>query len=166
VLTVKTLPHYFTNSLSYPNDINGALREAYTFTQSDLNNFAHSKGIDVQVSGSTAVTVVWRGDTVWAANIGDSKCAIGYEKLKRLHYETKDHVPGDQIEEAQINACGGEVRSQTYPDGLIVHRIFLTDKDFPGIAMSRTLGDECVKSKGVYAEPDVDEINTVNQTPR
>jgi len=84
---------------------------------------------------------------------------IGYEKPKRLHYETKDHVPEDQVEEARINACGGEVRSQTYPDGLIVHRIFLKDKDFPGIAMSRTFGDECVKSKGVYAEPDVEEIN-------
>merc|ERR1712196_642275 len=101
-------------------------------TQSDLNNFAHSQCIDVQVSGSTAVTVVWRGDTVCAANIGDSKCAIGYEKPKRLHY---------------INACGGEVRSQTYPDELIVHRIFLKDRDFPGVAMSRTFGDDCVKRK-------------------
>lgn len=164
--TVKTLPHYLINSLRYPNDIKGALWEAYASTQEDLNTFARTEGINVQGSGSTAVTVVWKGDTVWVANLGDSKCVIGYEKPKRLHYETKDHVPEDQVEEARIRACGGEVRSQTYSDGFRVHRVFLKGKDFPGLAMSRTFGDQCVKSKGVISEPDVDEIKVdLNEKP-
>jgi len=164
--TVKTLPHYFINSSRYPNDIKGALLEAYASTQSDLNNFAHAEGVNVQASGSTAVTVVWKGDTVWAANVGDSKCVIGYEGSKSVHYQTKDHAPNDKIEEARITACGGEVRSRTYPDGLRVSRIFLKGMDLPGLAMSRTLGDECVKSKGVIAEPDIDEIKVdLNEKP-
>jgi len=56
-VAARTVPHYFINSLSYPIDINGALREAYASTQTDLNNFAHTEGTDVQVSGSTAATL-------------------------------------------------------------------------------------------------------------
>jgi len=47
-----------------------------------------------------------------------------------------------------------------------MHRVFLKDKNVPALAMSRTFGDECVKSKGVIAEPDVDEIKIdLNEKP-
>merc|ERR1719403_124003 len=55
------------------------------------------------------------------------------------------------------NASGGEVRSQTYPDGWVNHRIFIKGQDYPGLCMARTLGDQSVKEHGVIATPEVAE---------
>merc|ERR1719456_1661531 len=74
-------------------------------------------------------------------------------------YETRDHKPDDPLEEQRINECGGEVRTFKYDDGWEVHRIFLRDKDFPGLCMSRSFGDEAVKNYGVTAEPEVGEMD-------
>lgn len=58
------------------------------------------------------------------------------------------------------------MRSRTYPDGWTVHRIFVSGQDFPGLCMSRTLGDESVKAHGVIAEPDVSEVKVdLSQSP-
>jgi len=71
---------------------------------------------------------------------------------------TKDHKPDDPEEKARIEAARGEVRSQVYPDGWTSHRVFVKGMNFPGLAMSRTLGDRAVKNCGVTHEPDVTEL--------
>lgn len=81
--TVTTLPHYLMQSSFYPHDMNSALMEAFDFTQRDLVVNAVEEGFDVQGSGTTAVCTVWKGDTVWSANIGDSKLIIGSEVNKK-----------------------------------------------------------------------------------
>lgn len=156
--TVKTMPHFLMQSEFYPNDMKAALTQAYLWTQKDLVAHAIEEGWDVQASGSTAVTAVWKGDTVWTAHLGDSRCVIGYESTKALLHETRDHKPSSPEEKARIDSSGGEVRSRTYPDGWTVHRIFVKGQDFPGLCMSRTFGDDSVKQHGVIAEPDVSEV--------
>merc|ERR1712137_922873 len=116
--TVKTMPHFLIQSEFYPHDMKAALTQAYLWTQKDLVAHAVSEGWDVQASGSTAVTAVWKGDTVWTAHLGDSRCVIGYEKTKALHHETRDHKPSSPEEKARIDSSGAEVRSRTYPDGV------------------------------------------------
>merc|ERR1712226_546315 len=91
----------------------------------------------------------------WTANCGDSRGAIGYETTNKMLFETEDHKPNTPGEQARINASGGEVRSQTYPDGWVNHRIFVKGQGYPGLCMARTLGDEAVKAHGVIAEPEV-----------
>merc|ERR1711862_1068236 len=53
---------------------------------------------------------------------------------------------------------GGEVRSKTYPDGWVNHRIFVKGQSFPGLCMARTFGDMSVKAHGVIATPEVGQV--------
>lgn len=155
--TVQTIPYYMVQSPKYPADMVGALTEAFEAAQKEVVALALSHNWDIQASGSTAVAAVWNGTTIWTANVGDSRCVIGYEATKKVAFETEDHKPNSPSEQARIAAAGGEVRTQTYPDGWTVHRVFVKGQDFPGLCMARSLGDESVKAYGVSAVPDVKE---------
>jgi len=48
---------------------------------------------------------------------------------------------------------------KTYDDGSVVIRVFVPRTGFPGLAMSRSLGDGCLKQYGVTAEPEVHNIS-------
>jgi len=155
--TVQTVPYFLATSASFPNDMSAALIEAFEKAQKDLVGHALQFGWDVQASGSTAVAACWKGAKVWTANAGDSRCVIGNEDDRQVVFETDDHKPTTPAEKARIEATGGEVRSQTYPDGWVNHRIFIKGESFPGLCMARTFGDESVKAHGVIATPEVKE---------
>jgi len=70
-------------------------------------------------------------------------------------FETTDHKPDTPAEKKRIEESGGEVRTETYPDGWVNHRIFVKGENFPGLCMARTLGDCSVKDHGVIATPEV-----------
>lgn len=158
--TVQTVPYFMLTEGGFDGDVDEAAIEAaliMAFEKSQKDVVAHSleNGWDVQASGSTAVAALWRGDKVWTANCGDSRCAIGTENERKVVFETEDHKPTTEGEKKRIEACGGEVRSQTYPDGWVNHRIFIKGEDYPGLCMARTLGDQSVKDFGVIATPEV-----------
>ncbi|CAE8636129.1 unnamed protein product, partial [Polarella glacialis] len=106
-----------------------------------------------------AVAVVWRGARVWVANVGDSRCVIS-SLSRKLVFASADHKPDLASERARVEASGGEVRSKVCgPDGWTVHRIFVQGQDYPGLAMSRSLGDQSVKHLGVIATPEIYELD-------
>jgi len=153
--TVQTVPYFLANSEAFPDSMGDALIEAFEKAQKDLVGHALQHGWDVQASGSTAVAACWKGTQVWTANAGDSRCVIGTEDERQVVFETEDHKPTTPGEKARIESMGGEVRSQTYPDGWVNHRIFIKGESFPGLCMARTFGDESVKNHGVVATPEV-----------
>ena len=55
---------------------------------------------------------------------------------------------GVEEERKRIEASGGEIRTLRYDD-FTVDRIFVAGCDYPGLCMSRSFGDECVKPHGV-----------------
>jgi len=156
--TVQSVPYFVAKSESFPANIEAAMIEAFEKSQKELVVHALENSWDVQASGSTAVACMWKMEgnkaIVWTANAGDSRCVIGSEKTKLMLFETEDHKPQTEKEKARIEASGGEVRTQTYPDGWVNHRIFVKGEDFPGLCMARTLGDESVKAHGVIATPE------------
>ncbi|CAK9093016.1 unnamed protein product [Durusdinium trenchii] len=241
--TVQTVPWFMVNESGFDKDtidesgIEKALINAFEKAQKDVVAHSLENDWDVQASGSTAVAALFKGNKVWTANAGDSRCAIGSEavprsadrwsdrstpveertprraelkpmrkrilqtdwsdevmtkdielvtKDKKVIFETEDHKPQSEkdcdgracfpafVEKARIESMGGEVRSQTYPDGWVNHRIFIKGKDlevvakrreakrktwdYPGLCMARTLGDQSVKDHGVVATPEVDMI--------
>jgi serine/threonine protein phosphatase PrpC len=153
--TVQTVPHYFAHSDAFAKgDIKNALIEGFEKSQRELVAHALENGWDVQASGSTAVACCWKDDVVWTANAGDSRCVVGTETKRQVVFETEDHKPNTPSEKERIEASGGEVRTQTYPDGWVNHRIFVKGEDYPGLCMAPTLGDESVKAHGVIATPE------------
>lgn len=159
--TVQTVPYFLMRSEHFPIvegekcDIGAAMIEAFEKSHKDAVLLSLEDGWDIQASGSTAVACVWKGNKVWTANCGDSRVVIGTEVDKTLFYETVDHKPDSKGEKARIEEMGGEVRTQTYPDGWVNHRIFVKGEDYPGLCMARTLGDESVKAYGVIATPEI-----------
>jgi serine/threonine protein phosphatase PrpC len=152
---VQTIPHFVAKSSSFPDDIPTALIEGFEKGQKELVAHSLENGWDVQASGSTAVACCWKDNIVYTANAGDSRVVIGTESKRNVVFETEDHKPNTPSEKERIEASGGEVRTQTYPDGWVNHRIFVKGEDFPGLCMARTLGDESVKQHGVIATPEV-----------
>lgn len=162
----QTVPFYLAQSPSFPGDVKAALVEAFESAQADLVGHALTNQWDVQASGSTGVACLWKDNKVWTANVGDSRCIIGSETERKLLFETADHKPDTESERARIESSGGEVRSKTYPDGWVNHRIFVKGTTYPGLCMARTFGDESVKAHGVIATPEVEEVTLdLNKKP-
>jgi len=156
--TVQTVPYFLVKSKFFPDNMEEALREAFLNSQSELMSYALENRWDAEASGSTAVAAVWKDRTVWLANAGDSRAVIGSRaqgSKGKILTETEDHKPESPKEKQRIEEMGGEVRSKTYPDGWVNHRIFVKGERYPGLCMSRTLGDNCAKEIGVVAEPEV-----------
>lgn len=159
--TVQTVPFFILKDCGFDapevdeTKIEASLIHAFEKSQKDVVAHSLENAWDVQASGSTAVAVLWKGNKIWTANCGDSRCAVGTEAERKVVFETEDHKPTTPGEKARIEASGGEVRSQIYPDGWVNHRIFIKGEDYPGLCMARTLGDQSVKEYGVIATPEV-----------
>lgn len=116
-------------------------------------------GIDVSVSGTTAVGMLVCDRDVFVANIGDSRAVLATfnadEQKYVRRYETRDHKPDDPDERQRIEASNGRV----FEWGS--YRVWLQDVDMPGLAMSRSFGDSVAKSVGVTSDPDVTHVDKV-----
>ncbi|KAH8051478.1 protein serine/threonine phosphatase [Aureococcus anophagefferens] len=85
--------------------------------------------------------------------VGPAPPASKVPTLYRAKDLTVDHKPDAAEEKARIEKAGGFV---TQPEWSASARVWL-DKSctWPGLAMARSIGDQCVKEVGVTADPDV-----------
>eukprot|EP00927_Polykrikos_kofoidii_P071088 TRINITY_DN67422_c0_g1_i1.p1 TRINITY_DN67422_c0_g1~~TRINITY_DN67422_c0_g1_i1.p1 ORF type:complete len:396 (+),score=50.54 TRINITY_DN67422_c0_g1_i1:70-1188(+) len=157
------LAFFLRRSTHYPSDIPGAFAEAFQLTHRSViqTGMRDENGFECFTSGTTAVCALWRKGSpkVWTAHVGDSRCMIGSASSRKVLFESMDHKPTVASEVERIESCGGVVKSQYYNESLTTHRIFVQDKDFPGLSMTRSIGDECVKRCGVICEPEVNEVD-------
>ncbi|WOL11344.1 putative protein phosphatase 2C 33 isoform X1 [Canna indica] len=116
----------------------------------------HNCRFDCSFSGTTAVTLIKQGQELVIGNVGDSRAVLGTRNQNnsliavQLTMDLKPNLPS---EEERITQCSGRVFALTdEPD---VARVWLPDKDIPGLAMSRTLGDFCLKNFGLISVPDI-----------
>ncbi|KAI3863680.1 hypothetical protein MKW98_031272, partial [Papaver atlanticum] len=112
--------------------------------------------VDAFNSGTTAVTIVRQGDNIFISNVGDSRAVLatasddGTLVPVQLTIDFKPNLPQ---EAERIMRCNGRVFCLDDEPG--VHRVWLPAKATPGLAMSRALGDFCVKDFGVISVPEV-----------
>jgi len=68
---------------------------------------------------------------------------------------TRDHKPDDPDEEVRITAMNGRIESYKgrYGENVGPARVWLKSEQYPGLAMSRSIGDACAHSVGVSALP-------------
>ena len=115
--------------------------------------------------------VLFEGTRLICANLGDSravKCSIVVKDQAEASEESmtltadelsKDHKLDVPAECERILSAGGRVES--FKDTLNPNepigpkRVWLPDQDIPGLAMSRSMGDEIAHSVGVSTEPEV-----------
>ena len=119
---------------------------------------------NAQFSGTTCSIVLTRGPHVISANAGDSR-AIIVDRFGKAKALSRDHKPDLPEERDRILNTGGRVRPLLNPAQGNAEvgpaRVWLSDMDVPGLAMSRSLGDYVAQTVGVNPEP---EINIHNIT--
>lgn len=117
---------------------------------------------EVNFSGTTAVMVIQIDDVLICGNTGDSRAIVKTtEGIKCLSI---DHKPDSDGEKQRILSSGGRV--EKFNDGgdfIGPYRVWLKYEDYPGLAMSRSLGDFVSKSVGCSCIPEIIELK-INST--
>ena len=124
--------------------------------------------IDSRTSGTTCVLVIHVGEHIICANTGDSRAVLvfdekddeelNYLKVFPLSIDSKPEIPSEK--ERIINS-GGDVEKIRNKFGQLVgpYRVWVKNKDYPGLAMSRSIGDFNAKVVGVIPNPEIIECN-------
>ncbi|CAG9311275.1 unnamed protein product [Blepharisma stoltei] len=107
------------------------------------------------ISGTTSSFVYCDEAHLIVAHVGDSRVVMAKKinnELKAVPITT-DHRPSEPREKARIEKRGGEILIQ---EGEIMERVYAKGKNYPGLAMSRSLGDKYAKELGVTHKPDIE----------
>lgn len=143
-----------TEELSLPE----ALVPAFLAAQADLErNFGPAQ----VYSGATVALLCVRedGSSAWVAHAGDSRVVLADLAQNTVLFESDEHKAHDPEENCRLRAAGAQIIQKTYENGELVSRVFVPRTGVPGLAMSRSLGDGCLKKYGVTAEPEVRDIS-------
>ena len=125
------------------------LKRVFRHAERDLEK---NDDIDANFSGTTCVMVFQVGERIICANVGDSR-AIMVKGNKDIPLSF-DQKPDDPEESKRIKENGGEI-SQYEEDGEKSgpFRVWKKGEAYPGIAMSRSIGDFIASKLGVIPEP-------------
>ena len=125
------------------------LKRAYRHAERDIEK---NSEIDANFSGTTCVMVFQVGNRLLCGNVGDSRAIL--VKGDKVIPLSIDQKPDDPEESKRIKENGGEI-SQYEEDGEKSgpFRVWQKGEVYPGIAMSRSIGDFIATKLGVIPEP-------------
>ena len=150
------LPYIILSDYLFESEPFFVLQQAFLKAHSLLNALSSGFFIDIDCtfSGTTGTLVLLREDQCFVANVGDSRAVLcKHEKNVCNALElTRDHKPVHEHEYQRIQLSGGEVRRL---QGDIAYRVFVKNKMYPGLAMSRAIGDTTGSIVGVIPVPDM-----------
>ena len=124
--------------------------------------------IDTRFSGTTSCSVFLLGSTLYCCNVGDSRVIVGQFRNGKWVGEamSRDHKPDHAHEKLRIEKSGGIVQ-QFFEKGQKVFlgpmRVYSKKGEWPGLAMSRSIGDEVAKKLGVIAEPEISQVKLTHK---
>ena len=130
----------------------------YQKTNKEMNE---DERIDSSFSGSTSVSYIFTPERFFCINVGDSRCIIGKFDKNTNEWTpmnlSRDHKPSDPDEKSRIIQNGGRVESYMDEERNYVgpERVWLQNEDTPGLAMSRSFGDEVAHKVGVIVSPEI-----------
>jgi serine/threonine protein phosphatase PrpC len=128
------------------------LKTFNTYLQHQLIN---TSNINIEFSGSTCILLFIINNCIIISNTGDSRAIIVSQSFKGNAFVTQmsvDHKPNLPKEKERIIKEKGEVFREEQDEP---YRVWCKGKDYPGIAMSRSLGDAVAKTIGVCYEPEI-----------
>lgn len=133
-----------------------------TIIACSVNKLSTQTRIDISFSGTTLTLSTIIDGVIYTANIGDSRLiAINVNKSSVTSKALSlDHKPDNPEEMKRILARGGRVAPLPGPLGVDMgpQRVWLTDMDIPGLAMSRSIGDSIAHRVGVLDIPEITEF--------
>ena len=126
-----------------------------------------------EMSGTTCVLVIQLEDHIICANTGDSRAILVYEddssnnlKSTKVFPLSRDAKPENPKEKERIIARGGVVAQMIEEGGTGAgpYRVWIKGEEYPGLAMSRSLGDMDAKTVGVIPNPEFIEYKINSST--
>lgn len=120
-----------------------------------------AKKINSDYSGTTINLVYIVKNKLICANLGDSR-AIAVGSKNKIIQLSIDHKPDVPSEKDRIESCGGEVGRVNWAN-FGPYRVWFKGQNYPGLAMSRSLGDNLAHSIGVINTPEIKEIDMSNE---
>lgn len=137
--------------------VNKAIENSIILTNSKLSNIIE---IDTNFSGTTCNAIVIHNNIVYCANVGDSRAILGKLSRKgKWSYEplSRDHKATEIDEANRIKRFGGRIEPFKDDKGLFIGpmRIWLRTKQIPGLAMTRSIGDQIASTVGVTCDPEI-----------
>ena len=154
----ELVSRYVVNKLpEYVKDLNN---ENITNIFKKINNEVYNnKSIESNMSGTTVVSLIITTEKIICVNLGDSRAAI-FKCENGLYYSknlSRDHKPSDPEENKRIINNNGRVK-KCYDEDLKKYlgpdRVWLKNREEPGLAMSRSIGDKVAHTVGVIDEPE------------
>ena len=164
---------YLINNL--PKNLNSSLKKTNKYISHKENLYSTLKSvfidtnktlcgirtIDTKFSGSTCVTIILTKNKIISANVGDSRAVMGRcIKGKWLSIDlSHDQKPNNPGEKERILSHGGRIEAykDEHGEDFGPKRVWLRNEDVPGLAMSRSFGDEIAASVGTISEPEIEE---------
>lgn len=159
----RTLPFLLLADPEFETHTLESMKRNFLKVHELLESHCHIyRDFDCSLSGCTATILLIKDQHLYVAHVGDSRAIIGtavpltgppeYKKIVYSFDLTIDHKPTLATEQDRIEASGGEVKRLR---GDIPYRVFIKGKLYPGLAMSRAIGDSVGNMVGLTAEPDV-----------
>ncbi|KAJ7549507.1 hypothetical protein O6H91_07G056700 [Diphasiastrum complanatum] len=147
--------------------------QAYHASYAATNTQLHRSTIDDSMSGTTSITVLVRGNTLYVANVGDSRAVLAERRGGRLVAVdlSSDQTPYRADECDRVKLCGARVLTLDQLEGLKnpnvkcwggeddddgdPPRLWVANGMYPGTAFTRSIGDTVAERIGVIAVPEV-----------
>ena len=145
------------------------IKQAFIATDNKLQ----TQKFDSKESGSTCVLIIHIGNHIICANVGDSRAIAVFDEQndRNLNYLkcsplSIDYKPDLPEEKNRILMSGGWVEQvkNSFGEGIGPYRVFAPGEDYPGLAMSRSIGDLDGKKFGIIPEPGIIEYNISGNT--
>ena len=140
------------------------------FTQADTELLTQNN-FDYSLSGTTCNIVFQFNNHLVCFSVGDSRGILIYDQGDNLNQGilalSTDHKPDLPGELERIKLSGGTVdyAKDIFGNNLGPSRVYKTGFNYPGLAMSRSLGDLQAKEVGVIPNPQIIEYD-INQTTK
>ena len=135
----------------------------------EIDNELLNQNFNSNFSGTTCIIVFQIGDKLICSNVGDSRAILIYTskiedidllstKIYELSYDQKPELPK---EKKRIYSMGGIVDQMLDNKGKRngPFRVWDGNNNYPGLAMSRSIGDLKGKKCGLISEPEIIEYN-------
>ena len=155
---IKNYLNYNANSNSFNSNNN--ILSLFSNLSTSINASTSFQALE---SGSTAVLSFINNEKIICANCGDSRAILISENENKIIPLSRDHKPEIPEEKERIIKCGGRVDKIF---GMGPFRVWFKDADYPGLAMSRSIGDGYAHKIGVIDVPEILEFNLMKVRPK
>ena len=160
--------HPLLKNLKNPKELYNKLRLngyeiiANIFTEADIQ--LTKQTFNSENSGTTCIIVIQLEEHIICANAGDSRAIVIFDeannknlsntKIYPLSFDCKPEIP---MEKERIYQHGGTVEQiiDENGNGVGPFRVWVEGEDYPGLAMSRSIGDFEAKNIGVIPNPQI-----------